>query len=122
MDYQCPDAAVVADTYLLPRINDCLDSLEGAWVFIEMDAPWKYEKMPIKVDDIDETTIIFQSDTYRYNRMPFGLRNALAIFQRRLKIIQYEVWWKACLFHIGDVGILSNNNLQHVKDMARFMW
>ena len=47
--------------------------------------------------------------------MPFGLRNALAKFQRALDIILSGVRWKMCLVYLNDVILFSHTMKQHVK-------
>ena len=61
--------------------------------------------MPIAERDQDKTTFTSHVGTFCYKRMPFGLRNAPATFQRALDIIQSGVRWKTCLVYMDDVVI-----------------
>ena len=57
-------------------MDDCIDSLGHAKVFSILDALWGYWQIPIAKEDRDKTTFTIHVGTYRYTRMPFGLRNA----------------------------------------------
>jgi len=67
------DSITIPDTYPLPRMDDCIDSLAGAKVFSTLGAIWGYWQVPIAEEDRDKTTFTSHLGTYRYLRMPFGL-------------------------------------------------
>lgn len=52
--------------------------------------------------------------TYRYSRMPFGLRNAPVTFQRALEIILSEVRWRTSLVYLDDIVVFSKNTEYHI--------
>ena len=82
VDYRRLHAITVRDTYPLPRMDECIDSLGEANVFTTLDCNSGYWQIPVAAKDQDKTTITCQEGTYRYKRMPFGLTNAPATFQR----------------------------------------
>ena len=105
----------ISDTYPLPRMEDCIDSLGEARLFTTLDALWGYWQVPIAERDRDRTTFTSHMGTFRYKRMPFGLRNAPATFQRALDIILSGVRWKTCLVYIDDVVIFSKTQEEHFE-------
>ena len=107
--------ATIADTYPLPRMEDCIDSLGEARLFTTLDALWGYWQVPIAERDRDKTTFTTHMGTFRYRRMQFALRNAPATFQRALDVILSGVRWKTCLVYIDDVVIFSNTQEEHFK-------
>ena len=87
IDFRRLNTVTTSDTYPLPRMGDCIDSLVEARFFKTLDAMCGYWQVPIAEGDRDKTTFTSHMGTFRYKRMRFGLRNAPAIFQRALDIV-----------------------------------
>lgn len=117
VDYRRLNAATIPDSYPLPRADDCLDSLGEAVIFTTLDCNSGYWQIPLAKEDMDKTTFISHMGTHRYVRMPFGLRNAPATFQRALDIILSGVRWQTCLIYLDDVIVFSKSVEQHVRDV-----
>ena len=117
VDYRRLNAVTKPDVYPLPRMDDCLDSLGDAMIFTTLDANSGYWQLPVAEEDRDKTTFTTFAGTFRYKRMPFGLRNAPATFQRALDIILSGVRWQTCLIYLDDVIIFSKDIESHLKDV-----
>ena len=117
VDYRRLNAVTKPDVYPLPRMDDCLDSLGDAMIFTTLDANSGYWQLPVAEEDRDKTTFTTFAGTFRYKRMPFGLRSAPATFQRALDIILSGVRWQTCLIYLDDVIIFSKDIDSHLKDV-----
>ena len=117
VDYRRLNAVTKPDVYPLPRMDDCLDSLGDAMIFTTLDANSGYWQLPVAEGDRDKTTFTTFAGTFRYKRMPFGLRNAPATFQRALDIILSGVRWQTCLIYLDDVIIFSKDIETHLKNV-----
>ena len=115
VDYRRLNAKTVPDAYSLPRIEYCLDSLGDAEIFTTLDCNEGYWQVPVEPEDRDKTTFTSYLGTFRYTRMPFGLRNAPATFQRSLDIILSGVRWQSCLIYLEDVIVLSRSTDEHLR-------
>ena len=51
VDFRRLNSITIPDTYPLPRMDDCIDSLAGAKVFSTLDALWGYWQVPIAEED-----------------------------------------------------------------------
>ena len=80
VDYRRLNSKTVPDAYPLPRIDDCLDSPGDAEIFTTLDCNAGYWQVPVAPEDRDRTKLTPSLGTFRYTRMPFGLRNAPATF------------------------------------------
>jgi Reverse transcriptase (RNA-dependent DNA polymerase) len=119
VDYRRLNAITVPDTYPLPRMDECIDSLGDAVVFTTLDCNSGYWQIPVHPEDRDKTTFTSHYGIYRFLRLPFGLRNAPATFQRAIDIILSGVTWKTCLVYLDDVIVFSSSlqaHLEHVSE------
>ena len=114
VDYRRLNAVTVKDTYPLPRMDECLDSLGDTKVFSALDAISGYWQMPIPESDRDKTAFSCHSGLYRFSRMPFGLTNAPATFQRAMDILLFPFRWKSCLVYLDDIIIFSKSWEEHI--------
>jgi transposase InsO family protein len=114
VDYRRLNAITVPDTYPLPRMDECIDSLGDAAIFTTLDCNSGYWQIPVHPPDRDKTTFTSHHGTYRFRRLPFGLRNAPATFQRAIDVILSGVKWKTCLVYLDDVIIFSPDRESHL--------
>ena len=121
VDYRRLNSATIPDSYPLPRADDCLDSLGEAVIFTTLDCNSGYWQIRLPDEDKDKTTFVSHMGTHRYTRMPFGLRNAPATFQRALDIILSGVRWQTCLIYLDDVIVFSKSMEQHVQDVDKVL-
>ena len=121
VDYRRLNAVTVRDSYPLPRMDDCIDSLGNAVVFTTLDANCGYWQLPIREEDQELTTFVCHKGTYKYVRMPFGLSNAPATFQRALDIILARYRWQTCLVYLEDVIVFSSKEEDHVKHVREVL-
>lgn len=74
--------ACVTDPFPTPFTNVVLDKVGGQEVYSFIDGFSRYHQINIAKEDRDKTTFSTESGCYQYTIMPFGLKNAPAIFSR----------------------------------------
>ena len=84
IDYRALNKATQKDHFPLPFIDQVLDSLSGKRFFSFLDGFSEYNQIKIAPQDQDKTTFTSPWGTFAYRVLPFGLCNALAMFQRAL--------------------------------------
>jgi len=84
VDYRRLNAVTTKNSYPIPRMEDCIDSLGDARVFSTLDCNAGYWQVPTAPDDIEKTAFTSHMGTNEYLKMAFGLTNAPATFQRTL--------------------------------------
>jgi len=117
VDYRQLNAVTVRDVYPLPRKDDCIDFLGDAKVFSTLACNSGYWEIPVADDDRDRTTFVCHKGAYRYFRLPFGLSNAPATFQRAIDMILGGLKWKRCLVYLDDIMGFSQSAGEHVEHL-----
>ena len=121
VDYRRVNAASYKDSYPLPRMDDCIDSLGEAKFFSTLDANSGYWQIPMREKDIPLTAFSSHQGLYEYVRMPFGLQGAPATFQRALDMILSGYRWQTCLIYLDDVIIFSQRAEDHLRDVDQVL-
>ena len=70
VDYGKPDAVPVRNSYPLPRMDECIDSLSDSTLFTTLDCNRGYWQVEIAGEDHDKTTLASHSCLYCFLRMP----------------------------------------------------
>ena len=113
VDYRKLNALTIRDSYPIPRMDECIDSLGDAGIFSTLDANSGYWQVEIHPEDKDKSAFSSHFGLFRFTRMPFGLRNAPATFQRVMDVILSSVRWQFALVYLDDVIIFSRSVEEH---------
>ncbi|KAL4360559.1 hypothetical protein GQ457_04G022110 [Hibiscus cannabinus] len=87
MDYRKLNKATRKDHFPLPFIDQMLDRLARKQFYCFLDGYSGYNQIAIAREDQSKTTFICPYGTFAFRRMPFGLCNAYATFQRCMTAI-----------------------------------
>ena len=102
------NAQTVKDAYSLPRIEDALDSLDDACIFMSLDLKSGYWQV-----ELDEESIPLMAFTvgplgfYECVHMLFGLTKVPAMFQHLMETCLGELHLNWCIIYLDDIIILS---------------
>ena len=82
VDFTDLNKAYPKDSYLLPRIDQLVDSTAGHKLLSFMDAFSRYNQIRMDEADQEKTSFVTSQALFYYKVMPFGLKNAGATYQR----------------------------------------
>lgn len=87
VDFRLLNKKIAKDRYPLPLIEDQLDALQNARVFSTLDL--KNGFFHVRVDELSRkyTAFIVPDGHFEFLRVPFGLCNSPAIFQKFVNVI-----------------------------------
>ncbi|GJX51707.1 reverse transcriptase domain-containing protein [Tanacetum coccineum] len=112
------------DHFPLPFMDQMLERLAGNKYFCFLDGFSGYFQIPIDPNNQEKTTFTCPFGTYAYRRMPFGLCNAPATFQRCMLAIFHDMIEESVEVFMDDFSVFGNsfdtclNNLD--KMLQRF--
>ena len=92
IDYsQTINKFTLLDAFPLPRITDIVNQIAQYKVFSTIDLRSAYHQVPLKEDDKPYTAFEARNCPYQFTRLPFGVTNGVACFQREMmKFVQEE--------------------------------
>ena len=108
IDYRQLNLHTYKDSYPLPRIETCLDSLRGSKFFSRLDLRSGYWQATIDPESADKTAVVTRRGTFKFKVLSFGLANAPALFQRLMDLILAGLTWEVCLVYLDDVIVMAD--------------
>ena len=106
----------VPDQFYLPRIDETLDALAGSCIFSSVDLKSGYWQM-----ELDENSKQYTAFTcgplgfFECNRLPFGLKNAPAVFQRLMQTVLGDLHLNGVVVYLDDIIIYSKTVQEHFE-------
>ncbi|GKA00633.1 reverse transcriptase domain-containing protein [Tanacetum coccineum] len=105
------------DGYPLPKIDWKLESLCGFPFKCFLDAYKGYHQIQMAKEDEEKTTFITSQGIFCYTKMPFGLRNAGATYQRLVDKAFHKQVGRNLEVYVDDLVIKSRTEEEIVRDI-----
>lgn len=115
IDYRKLNEQTIGDSYPLPNISDILDQLGHSKYFSTIDLTSGFHQIKMDPEDADKTAFSTPSGHYQYLRMPFGLRNAPATFQRLMNNVLSGLQGNRCFVYLDDIVVHADTLENHNK-------
>ncbi|RVW28992.1 Retrovirus-related Pol polyprotein from transposon 297 [Vitis vinifera] len=122
IDYRKLNAVTRKDHFPLPFMDQVLERVSGHPFYCFLDGYSGYFQIEIDVEDQKKTTFICPFGTYAYRRMPFGLCNAPATFQRCILSIFSDMVERIMEVFMDDItvyGTSFEDCLSHLEDVLK---
>jgi len=115
--YRKLNMMTVKDAYPIPKMDEYIDSLGDARVFSTLDCNSVYWQTPVADGDKHLTAFTCHSGAWQCVRLPFGLCNAPATFERAMDMILAGVKWQTCFVYLDDVIVFSSSPEEHLQHL-----
>lgn len=109
MDYQKLNKSTRKDHFPLPFIDQMLDRLARREYYCFLDGYSGYNQIVIAPKDQHKTTFTCPYGTFAFCRMPFGLCNAPATFQRCMMAIFTEMVKQFVEVFMDDFSVFGDS-------------
>ncbi|XP_071917076.1 uncharacterized protein [Coffea arabica] len=109
IDYRRLNAVTKKDHFPLPFIDQMVERLAGRAYYCFLDGFSGYFQIAIAPEDQEKTTFTCPFGTFAYRRMPFGLCNAPATFQRCMVSIFSEYVEKIIEVFMDDFSVYGDS-------------
>ncbi|GJT14235.1 reverse transcriptase domain-containing protein [Tanacetum coccineum] len=109
IDYRKLNEATAKDHFPFTFMDQMLERLIGNKYFCFLDGFSRYFQILIDPNDQEKTTFTCPFRTYAYRRMPFGLCNAPATFQRCMLAIFHDMIEESVEVFMDDFSVFGNS-------------
>ena len=103
------------DRYPIPRIEDLFATLGGGTTFTKLDMSQAYQQIELEDSSRQCTVINTHKGLFQYNRLPFGISSAPAIFQRVMERLLQGI--AGVVVYLDDVLVTGRTNEEHLESL-----
>mgnify|MGYP003702833567 FL=1 len=116
IDFRNLNLATPKDEYPMPIVDLLVDSSAGHQVLSMMDGHSGYNQICIAEEDIHKTAFRCPGNigTFELVKMPFGLKNAGATYQRAMNTFFHELIGGYLECYIDDIEVKSQSMEEHL--------
>ena len=113
VDFTNLNKACPKDSFLLPRINQLMYSTAGHKLLTFMDAFLGYNQIKMAKEDREKTAFITSQGLYYYKVIPFGQKNAGAIYQRLVNKMSNKQIRRNMKVYVDDMLVKNKEESVH---------
>lgn len=115
-DYRKVNDITRADSFPMPRIEDCIDAIGNSRYISKCDLLRGYWGVPLTPKAREISAFVTPDGLYQYKVMPFGMRNSQATFQRMMNSCLRDL--EGVAVYVDDIVIFSDTWEQHLKHLT----
>ncbi|XP_070019024.1 uncharacterized protein [Nicotiana sylvestris] len=121
MDYRKLNKVTRKDHFPLPFLDQILDRLAGRAFYCFLDGYSGYNQILIAPKDQEKTTFTCTYGTFAFSRMPFGLCNAPATFQRCMMVVFTNMVEDILEVFMDDFSVVGESFDKCLKNFDRVL-
>lgn len=121
VDYCKLNSVTRIDPYPIPNIQETLSQLASAKYFTVVDLASGFWQVEMDPADAEKTAFNTPAGHYQWKRMPMGLVNSPAVWQRTADVILTGLLGKLCFVCMDDIIIYSNSFEKHLSDIEKVL-
>ena len=122
VDYRKLNELTTKDSYPVPIPRDIFDSMEGSSYFSTLDLASGYWQIPLTKEAQQKTAFVTRNGLYEFTRMPFGVTNGPASFQRMMQLVLAKMYGIYALVYVDDTIVYSpdwETHLIHLEEIFK---
>lgn len=121
IDYRKLNDKTIDDRHPIPQIEEILDNLGRSCYFTTLDLKSGFHQ--IELDETSRQKTAFSTDLghFEFLRMPFGLKNAPATFQRAMNSILGDLIGTVCYVYLDDIIIFGKTLNEHLQNLGKVL-
>ena len=122
IDYRKVNEVTKKIAYPLRNMDDILDKLRAARYISKLDLSQAYHQIPLERDSKEITAFaVAGRGLFHFNRLPYGLTNAPAVFQKGMDQLIKPQWEPHVFVYLDDVIIVTTTFDEHVEWLQKVL-
>ena len=107
------------DQYPVRRVEDLFATLAGGQKFSKLDLSHAYQQVLLEPTSRKYVTVNTHRGLYQYNRLPFGVASAPAVFQQTMEKILQGL--PRVVVYIDDILVTGRNDEEHLQTLEQVL-
>lgn len=108
------------DAYPLPKMHDLAEKLSHYKIFSSLDLKSAYHQVPISNEDKQYTAFEANGKLYQFCRVPFGVTNGVACFQRTIDNIIRHHKLRGVFAYVDNIVVAGKTQEEHDENLRKF--
>lgn len=121
VNYRKLIAVNVSYSYLLRRMDECIDLLGDARLFSMIDTKSGYRQIKLDEEDCNKTAFTSHCGLFHFICMRSEIKSPNGMLQRVMHVILATVKWKLALVYLNDIIIFSKSPLKQVDHVHQVL-
>ena len=115
MDFKNLNKVSLKDKHPLPKMDHSLQKVVGSQRMSMLDGFSGYNQIMVHLKDHEKTTFTTPWGTFMYSKIPFGLMNVGAAFQRAMDMAFAEENDRFVVIYLDDITVFYKSSEDHLK-------
>ena len=120
IDYRKLNEVTTADPYYMASMEEILERVGSSKVISKLDLAKGFYQVVVEPQSQEKTAFVSPYGKFEFVRMPFGLRNAPAMFQRLMEVVLGDCY-DCSAPYIDDIVVFSDSAEEHVQHLRRVL-
>ena len=122
LDFRKINAVTKRDAKSVPNVDELFDSLYGKKIFSSLDMLHGFFQIDLSEESREITAFTAGPlGFYQFRRLPQGLCNSGATFQRAIEYVLKDLFTEICLVYLDDIIVHSVTPEQHLNNLVRVL-
>jgi hypothetical protein len=117
VDFRLLNKKLIGDVYPIPNLEATLDQLGKAKYFSVVDCQAGFHQIELEESSRDFTSFNTELGSFRFKRVPFGLRVAPNSFQRMMSLAFASLPPQSAFLYMDDLIIIGKNENHHLQNI-----
>ena len=107
------------DQFPVPKPDDLFATLAGGKKFSKLDLSHAYQQVLLEPESRKYVTVNTHKGLYQYNRLPFGVASAPAVFQQTMEKILQGL--PMVVVYIDDILVTGRSDEEHLENLEKVL-